>query len=65
MPVREQNIPFAFGLDTEKGFPHQGVSRVRRQQVYARAPARSSSAARPRTRTAGSFLAPASESGSR
>ncbi len=23
--VREQNIPFAFGLDTEKGFPHQGV----------------------------------------
>ena len=23
-PLREQKIPFSFGLDTEKGFPHQG-----------------------------------------
>ncbi len=24
LPLREQKIPFSFGLDTEKGFPHQG-----------------------------------------
>jgi membrane fusion protein, multidrug efflux system len=24
IPLSEQNIPFSFGLDTEKGYPHQG-----------------------------------------
>ena len=33
-PLREQKIPFSFGLDTEKGFPHRGPSRFRGQQVH-------------------------------
>ncbi len=33
-PLREQKIPFSFGLDTEKGFPHRGPARVRGQQVH-------------------------------
>ena len=57
-PLREQNIPFHFGLDTEKGFPHEGFSSSPTTST-PRAPARSSSAAPPRTPTGGSFPAPA------
>ena len=59
LPLREQNIPFYFGLDTEKGYPHEGAS-FSPTTSTRRARAQSSSAAPPRTPMGGSFPAPAS-----
>ena len=63
-PLREQEIPFSFGLDTEKGFPHEGQL-VFADNKYTEGTGTILVRGVARTPTAGSFPARASACGSR